>query len=104
MTDASEVGRAMLVMITLIVFGVLMAYAVGMAHDVIVTKLISFGIDGGQGTDWDSTREINIATALLYFVCSLPPIFGIIIFALAVTKRSRRDEYYEAGATYYAEE
>jgi len=91
-------------MFAMIVFGVLLAYGVGMGHDVIVKYLVGMGIDAGQGTAWDSTRELNIQTALLYFICSLPPILGILQFALVVTKRNRRDAYYEAGAIYGIEE
>ena len=104
MSDAQTVGRAFMLMVCLIVFGALLAYAVGMAHDVVVTSLIEHGIDAGEGTPWNSTRELNILTALLYFICSLPPVLGILIFGISVTKRTRRDAYYESGETYYQEE
>lgn len=91
-------------MIMMMVLGAVLAYAVGMAHDVLYTMLTSMGIDGGAGTAWDSTHEMWIITALMYFVCSLPPVLGLIIFGLSVTKRQRRDEFYEAGEIYNQEE
>lgn len=104
MSDAITVGRAFLTMVVLMVFGVLLAFCVLMAKDTIMTMLISAGIDGGANTAWDSTHQLNIINALLLFICSLPPIMGIIIFALAVTKRQSKTEYYESGEMYYAEE
>ena len=91
-------------MMILIVFGCLLTFAVGTAHDFLYTFLMGMGIDGGAGTPWDSTKEMWTITALLYFVCSLPPVLGIIIFALSVTKKQRRDDYWEAGQQYYQEE
>lgn len=81
-----------------------MAYAVGMGHDMMYTMFRSVGIDGGAGTPWDSTREMWIITALMYFICSLPPVMGILIFGLSVTRRMRRDTFYESGEIYNQEE
>jgi len=104
MPDFWTVGRGFMTFMIMCVFGAILAYAVGMGHDTMVTFLTSFGIDGGVGTDWDSTREINILTALMYFVCSLPPVMGLIIFGLSVTRRQRKDQYYESGEIYNQEE
>jgi hypothetical protein len=91
-------------MVLMFVLGAVMAYAVGMGHDVMYTLLRGVGIDGGAGTPWDSTREMWIITALLYFICSLPPVMGILIFGLSVTRRQRRDQFYEQGEIYSQEE
>ena len=91
-------------MILLFVVGAVLAYAVGMGHDMVYTMFRGMGIDAGAGTPWDSTRELWIQTGLLYFICSLPPIFGIIIFGLSITRRQRRDEFYESGEIYNQDE
>ena len=104
MTDALTTGRAFFLMVGLIVFGICLAFAVGLAHDSIVNILVEHGIDAGQGTDWDSTREVNIITSLLYFVCSLPPLLGAYIFLITITRRSRRTDFYESGELYMQEE
>jgi hypothetical protein len=104
MPDFWTVSRAFLTMMMMMVLGAVLAYAVGMAHDVLYTYLVGMGIDGGAGTKWDSTQSMWVITALMYFVCSLPPVLGIAIFALSVTRRQRRDEFYEAGEIYNQEE
>lgn len=83
----------MVLMIVMIVFGCVMAYAVLMAHDVLISKLIDMGFDAGQGTAWDSTHELSIQTSMLYLICALPPVLGIAQFLLIVTRRTRRDDY-----------
>lgn len=104
MPDFWTVSRGFMTMILMFVLGAVLAYAVGMGHDITYTMLRNVGIDGGAGTPWDSTREMWIITALMYFICSLPPILGIIIFGLSVTRRQRRDEFYESGEIYNQEE
>lgn len=100
MPDFWTVSRGFMTMMLMFVLGAVLAYAVGMGHDVTYTTLRGVGIDGGAGTPWDSTREMWIITALMYFVCAIPPALGLLIFALSVTRRQRRDEFYEAGEIY----
>jgi len=100
MPDFWTVSRGFMTFLIMCVFGACLAYCVGLGHDMVYGFLQPMGIDGGAGTNWDSTREMWIITALMYFVCSLPPVLGLIIFGLSVTKRQRRDAYYESGAQY----
>lgn len=86
------------------VYGALLVFAVGGAHDFIYSYLQSIGVDGGIGTPWDSSQSIWVITALLYFILSLPPVIGLLVFILSVTRRSRRDSYYEAGSIYNQDE
>jgi hypothetical protein len=104
MPDFWTVSRGFMTFLLMTVLGTVLAYAVGMGHDIVYTYLQAMGIDGGVGTPWDSTREMWIITALMYFICALPPVLGLIIFGLSVTKRQRRDEYYETGEIYNQEE
>lgn len=104
MPDFWTVSRAFMTMILMIVMGIVLSYAVGMAHDFIFVALRNVGIDGGAGTPWDTTGHMWIITNLMYFVLFLPSILGIAIFILSVTRRQRRDEYAEAGALYMQEE
>lgn len=104
MPDFWTVSRGFMTFLLMTVLGAVLAYAVGMAHDYVYTYLQALGIDGGVGTSWDSTREMWIITALMYFICAIPPVLGLIIFGLSVTRRQRRDEYYEAGEIYNQEQ
>lgn len=104
MPEFWTVSRSFLAFLLMCVYGALLAYAVGMGHDVMYTWLQAAGIDGGAGTPWDSTRSMWIITALLYFILSLPPVLGLIVFGLSVCKRQRRDEFRESGEIYYQDD
>ena len=103
MPEFWTVSRAFLAFLLMCVYGAALAYAVGMGHDVMYTYLAGIGIDGGAGTAWDSTSAMWVITALMYFILSLPPVLGIAIFGLSVSRRQRRDEFREQGEIYYQE-
>jgi hypothetical protein len=69
------------------------------------TMLRSYGIDGGAGAgNWDSTQSMWVITAIIYFLCELPGILGIIGFGIACVKRQKKSDYFEAGEQYKQEQ
>lgn len=83
----------MIAMILMILFSIFLTFSAGIAHDTIVDFFIGQGIDGGQGTRWDTTRDINIQTQLFYFILWCPGILGVVQFLIICTRRQRRDDY-----------
>jgi len=105
MTKYWTVQQGFITMVVCIVTGLLLSYFGGMILDTLYAGLDGMGINGGAGTTWDSTGEINIFINLFYAVCYGFPLIGVGVFGLSLTRRNRYDNtneytYQEDPANY----
>jgi len=89
-----------IMVIGIVISGVLALYG-GMFLDGFITNMAIAGMDGGAGTVWDTTGNINIMINIFYFACCMPAIFGIAVFFLVATKRMKLDMFSSSSTSEY---
>ncbi len=91
MTEIWDVVEGIIFFISACLTGGIVAFVLGMVHDVGVKMLFSMGIDAGVGTAWDTTPQLNIVTNLFYAILFSFAVIGLLVMVLAIHRRVRQD-------------